>query len=314
MDSVDAMRTIVCTLCEGEHWRGTAVLINSLYSHGYRGPVYVGHKGGVPPWFEGAMRGMAAEVARDGGIAITTVPLSTQRHLAYFKADFLLLLIEQAALRPTDDIAYFDPDIVNKASWQFYRRWFARGVALCEDVNSPMYARHPLREEWREYFGLPGAGAGAEPNAYFNSGFVGLCVRDRAFLDSWSAYQDLAESRGFALTGMDHSVGSREELFFRHDQDFMNVAAMTYPDRLAPIGKEGMDFVHGGHVMSHAIGAGKPWNARYIKAVFRGRRPRLVDHAYWRNAKFPIAAHSGARRLLALLDLRLAAALGRLIA
>ncbi len=314
MDSPIRSRSIVCTLCEGTYWHGAAVLVNSLYEHGYRGVVHIGYKGDIPPWFCSAVRSLNEN--RDGGgtLRIVTSPITTPRHMVNYKPDFLLHVAAQDALKGNDGIFYIDPDIVNKAPWAFYERWIRAGVALCEDVNSPMYARHPLRQEWREFYGLPAASAQTEPFAYFNAGFVGVRAADLAFLETWKSYQDLAEQRGVNFCSWDMSAGSRVDLFFRVDQDVMNVTAMTYPDRLAPMGKEGMDFVHGGQLMSHAIGRDKPWNTSYVRAVFSGRKPRPVDHQYWRHAQNPIRAHSRLRQRLAQLELAIAGALGRVIA
>ena len=75
-----------------------------------------------------------------------------------------------------------------------------------------------------------------------------------------------------------------------------------------------MDFVHGGQLMSHAIGRDKPWNTSYVRVVFSGRKPRLVDHQYWRYTQAPIRAHSRVRQRFARLELVVAGALGRVIA
>jgi hypothetical protein len=314
MDSPTRSRSIVCTLCEGTYWHGAAVLVNSLHEHGYRGMIHVGYKGDLPAWFRAAASSLNENQDGGGTLRIVTTPITTPRHMTNFKPDFLLQLAAQDAVTGNDGIFYFDPDIVNKAPWAYYERWIRAGVALCEDVNSPMYARHPLRQQWREYYGLPAASAETEPFAYFNAGFVGLRAADLAFLETWKSYQDLAEQRGVNLCSWGQSGSSRAELFPKVDQDFMNVAAMTYPDRLTPMGKEGMDFVHGGQLMSHAIGRDKPWNTSYVRVVFSGRKPRLVDHQYWRYTQAPIRAHSRVRQRFARLELVVAGALGRVIA
>lgn len=295
---------LVCTLCEGRYWHGTAVLINSLVRRGFRGPVHVGHRGPVPDWF-------ARQQPGGGGILIVTHALDTPRHLTNYKPDFMLWLAARHLDPRAPGLFYFDPDIVNKCDWAFYLRWIAHGVALCEDVNSPMDGRHPLRREWREYFGLP-AESGPGPQPYFNGGFAGVATRDLDFLATWKAYQDLAESRGVDLCGWNH--GSRDYLFNKTDQDFLNVAAMRHATRVAPVGREGMDFVAGGQLMSHAIGAMKPWNANYLVSALRGWRPRIVDHQYWGMTQAPMRAHAPVRASFVRAEIKLAAAVGRVFA
>jgi hypothetical protein len=314
MTTPPVSRSIVCTLCEGSYWHGTAVLVNSLYANGFTGTVYVGYKGSIPRWFETSARTLLGPNAASGLPRLVYVPLATSRHMTNFKPDFLLWLAGEAGLGDDDAVMYFDPDIVNKGSWTFYERWVRSGIALCEDINSPMYSRNPIRLEWRRYFGLPEAVPASDPAAYFNAGFIGLQCRDLAFLRAWKNYQDLAETRGVNLQRLDQTRGTRSDMFYRVDQDFMNVAAMAYPERIAPMGKEGMDFVHGGQLMSHAIGPEKPWKTRYLGVVFKGRRPRAVDHQYWRHTRAPIRAHSRMRQQFARFELLIAGALGRLIA
>ena len=39
------------------------------------------------------------------------------------------------------------------------------------------------------------------------------------------------------------------------------------------VGPEGMDFLPGGHLLSHAAGGGKPWRGGFLRAALRGRPP-----------------------------------------
>lgn len=297
---------LVCTLCEGSYWHGVAVLVNSLHAHGYRGTVHVGYRGERPAWFDAALGAAGAGAPR-----VECVPVDTRRHLTNYKPEFMLSLVGQAKRADASGLVYADPDIVNKCDWSFYERWIALGVALCEDVNSPLDARHPLRQEWREYFGLPPAPR-AESQPYFNGGFVGVSWADLAFLERWRDLQATAAARGIDLDGWNH--GSRDYLFNKTDQDFLNVAAMIHVDRIAPVGKEGMDFVPGGTLMSHAIGSMKPWNTSYLGRVMRGWRPRIVDHEYWRMARAPLSAHPAGEAWRARVAVKIAAALGRVLA
>ena len=42
-------------------------------------------------------------------------------------------------------IYYLDPDIVVTAPWSTFDNWTGCGVALCEDVNSPLLKYHLRR-------------------------------------------------------------------------------------------------------------------------------------------------------------------------
>src|SRR5690348_11876699 len=109
------MSAIVCTLFEGAYHYGVGALANSLYAAGYRGSMWVGYRGALPPWARGAGQGRGCwEV-------------------------------------PVDALFYFDPDITNRGPWRFYEEWVSHGVALCEDVYPVFPADHPWRAAWREF-------------------------------------------------------------------------------------------------------------------------------------------------------------------
>ena len=58
------MTAVACTIYEGEYHYGVGALANSLYRQGYRGDLWVGRRGDLPPW--------AAPVDRDGTFRVTT--------------------------------------------------------------------------------------------------------------------------------------------------------------------------------------------------------------------------------------------------
>ena len=47
---------------------------------------------------------------------------------------------------------YFDPDIIVKCDWKFLEQWAETGIALCEDINSPMSSTHPIRAMWDGFY------------------------------------------------------------------------------------------------------------------------------------------------------------------
>lgn len=300
----------ICTLCEGSYWYGTAALVNSMLTHGFRGRIEIGYKGEIPRWLQANIENAGSS---EDGIPVSNsirfTEVKTRRHLTNLKAQFLLELVEATDSDKVGLFAYFDPDITNRCDVDFYRKWISKGIALCEDMNSPMSSRHPIRLEWLEYFAIVGDTNFSEQ--YFNGGFVGVQSTDRDFIQRWKDLHDLAERDGVDLSRF--GIAGRTHLFQKTDQDFLNIAAMEFGRRVSPIGKEGMDFVPGGYLMSHATGERKPWNSFYILSALRGIRPRNADRHYWKNAKGPIRVHSSARILLAKLDFFVASAIARVI-
>jgi hypothetical protein len=70
-------------------------------------------------------------------------------------------------------IFYFDPDIVAAAP-SFFEEWITCGIALCEDVNSPLSINHPRRVAWRRYFGSIGIQLKFKGAIYAKAGFMGV--------------------------------------------------------------------------------------------------------------------------------------------
>jgi len=311
--NVETGRYVVVTLCEGTYWHGTTVLFNSLYNSGFRGTFCIGYRGTIPTWFQRAAYAFTSG-SKSSGVEFRYVQVSGKRHMTNLKPDFMIDIIKNESLKDSDAIFYFDPDIVNKCNWTFYQDWVQNGIALCEDINSPLYSRGPMKEAWRKFYHFENFPTQQPIDAYFNGGFVGAKVSYVRFLETWRRLQNSAVEAGVNLENWNMSAGTRNDLFYRVDQDFLNVAAMLHPDIVSPIGKEGMDFIFGGQVMSHAIGSSKPWNTNYLRQVLRGFRPRQADHLYWKSAKWPFSAHSAPRRWRSSTELKIAAALGRIIA
>ena len=317
------MTSAVCTLFEGSYHYGVAALANSLHRAGFRGSVYAGHRGPLPPWASDgracAVEGWTAAVAvRAGdGPQITFLPLSTPHHLTNHKPEFLLRLLDGPA-RNADALFYVDPDICVTAPWRFFEDWVSCGVAVCEDVNSPLPENHPRRVGWRRYYEARGVALRFRMREYVNGGFIGIHPGHRAFLEGWKdaltlmedeigslAAASVAQGRSYRSTGF-------AACFDRTDQDALNVAieASTLP--ISVIGQEAMAFKPGAALVPHALGVGKPWQRNYVRAALRGELPRTVDKAFWEHAGSPFAAHAPMRVALKRLELMAGSAIGRL--
>lgn len=282
------MSAVVATLFEGDHHLGAAVLINSLLAAGFSGTVVCGHRGPPPPWADAA-RALA-------GVDVALVALTTAEHLTNHKPAFLLRVWSE--LRPTaDTLFYFDPDIVVKAPWSFFEQWTDYGVALIEDVNSPLAETHPRRGAWRRCLAARHWTVRRETSLYVNGGFVGLARAQLGFLHAW---RDAMALVGEEIGGLERSMfsfgaeqsdrASPAYPFSKTDQDALNIALMIADQPVSLMGAEAMDFRPGGWTLSHAIGPEKPWRKRFLLAALAGRGPTATDHAFWSHAFGPLPA------------------------
>src|SRR5690554_6177053 len=155
------MNAIVCTLFENHYHNGVAILANSLYRQGYRGDIFAGYRGSLSGWAAEAEGNPTLSWQGAQTIAVTEdfrlhfLPLDTDYHLTNYKPDFMLELWKGPA-KHVSQMFYFDPDIIVTAPWSFFNEWVQYGIALCEDVNSPLAEFHPRRMAWRQYFGKNG--------------------------------------------------------------------------------------------------------------------------------------------------------------
>jgi len=124
------MNSAVCTLFEGDYHYGVGALANSLYAQGYRGILYAGYRGELPPWAAGTgVRDQAAEFTAAQGLILRFIPLATKIHLTNFKPDFMLSLWRDHC-PDAQSLFYFDPDITVIGRWTFFEEWVEAGVAL----------------------------------------------------------------------------------------------------------------------------------------------------------------------------------------
>lgn len=318
------MSAQICTLFEGHYHHGLAALTNSLVAAGFRGDVVAGYRGPLPAWAE---RGTAAPLpawpqaralAVAPGVQLRFVPLSTTDHLTNHKPEFMLALLDGGA-GPCRALYYLDPDICIAQRWRFFEEWVQCGVALCEDMNSPLPERHPRRMGWRRFYGDRGLPLRFRMGEYVNGGFVGLRQEDREFLLTWQRAMTLMgeEIGGLASAKIEGGRGFRSkgfaDCFDCSDQDALNAAVEASACEVSVIGQEAMGFKPGALLLPHAVGRGKPWERFYLRAALGGRAPGAADKAFWQHVAGPLCSHGAWSRACHRLDLRAASAIGRVL-
>jgi hypothetical protein len=318
------MKSVICTLFEGDYHYGVAALTNSLYQNGYRGAVFAGYnKASLPGWASAAVPDKeilfndTVTLAIKPDLAIHFVSLDTNHHLTNYKPDFMLQ-VSQRLGSDVEALYYFDPDIVVAAPWSYFEEWVTCGIALCEDVNSPLPERHPRRMAWRKSFGGRGFNLKFKNEIYVNGGFVGVTKLNLPFLDIWKKIQ---EAMGFEIGGLNrtslngtHMPGDSIESFSpfnKTDQDALNAAVEVWDGQVSFIGKEGMAFKSGTHLMFHALGQPKPWHSKPLSQAIAGLPPRLADKKFWSSLTYPITTYSPGVIKYKKLSFALAALIGR---
>jgi hypothetical protein len=261
------------------------------------------------------------QVAED--LQLHFLPLDTDYHLTNYKPDFMLRLWDGPA-RGANAMFYFDPDIVVTAPWSFFEEWVTCGVALCEDVNSPLSVNHPRRVAWRNYFGGMGIKLSFKEPIYANGGFVGTSLAHKSFLDQWVKIQEaMAVEIGglgrsaFKTGGVQLSQKLLGDLacFSRTDQDALNASVESWDGPFSHLGKTAMDFDRGGlNILPHALGAPKPWQVTPIRSALKGIQPRNVDREFWNYASGPLISHGKGKIKMKKMEMLIAKMIGRFYA
>ena len=205
--------------------------------------------------------------------------------------------------------------------WRSFEEWISCGVAVCEDVNSPMPLHHPRRIGWRRCFEKFGIALHPREPCYANGGFVGVARAHREFLAIWQRLQEVMWTviGGAEFAGIPggQPVGIRSGLFDcfgKTDQDALNAAieaAMEIP--VSFLGRQAMGFEAGAPFLPHALGPLKPWRNRLIRNALRGLGCPTADRQFWRFVESPIRLYSNAVIRRRRLQVRVAAALARFI-
>lgn len=288
------MQTAICTLFEDHYHYGVAALVNSLYRQGYRGNIYAGYRGTLPFWatFPESKTSIDWKDSKSfdvaDGLQLHFLQLNTDYHFTNYKPDFMLLVWNTIA-KEAEQFYYFDPDIVVTSPWNFFEEWVNCGVALCEDVNSPLAEYHPRRVAWRRYFLNKGIKLCYKNSIYVNGGFIG--VEDKGFLVAWKNVQELM---ALQIGGLNRSSLKGSPLhksdqgpfapFSKTDQDALNATIEAWDGKVSFANKAGMAFEGGTTLVPHALGNPKPWYSKPMIQALYGHPPRLVDRVYWNSA------------------------------
>lgn len=275
-------------------------MCNSLYSNGFRGEVYAGYRGKLPSWavesqddtmidWHGAK---VLKVREDFVIHFLPVELAYQ--FTNYKPIFIARLFGVVSNK-IQFVAYFDPDIVIKCQWSFFEKWMSHGVALVHEITSnDMPPSNPVRKEWEKIICDHGLTVTRRVSSYINAGFCGVARDYLEFVEIWSKMIETA-IKNFDIDPTNFNfLANRAHPFFAKDQDALNIAAMCSKSPISEIGPEGMDFIHGGFTMSHAIGTPKPWKKHFFLKILNGEIPSVTDRLYWLNASGTIKPHSEA--------------------
>ena len=307
------MTTAICTLFEGDYHYGVGVLANSLYGNGYRGDVWVGYRGNLPAWVTPLTQqdGYQALKVNDQ-LSLNFISLSTSLHFSFYKPTFMQELWDHFC-PDVETLCYFDPDIVNRGPWDFYERWIARGIALCEDAWADFLPTdHPIRLAWQEYLSSKGHTVKRQLFRYYNAGFVGLPKAHRSVLDLWEKLMVTVDNDdAYMKRGIPHTY----PYINAYDQDVLNMTLMVSDYPLTTVGSEGMDFNKRGFLMSHAAGGNiiKPWRKKLVAQALRGVPPSHTDKLFWQYTQTPIQVYPADHAKRQQRALSLASAIGRLV-
>lgn len=296
------MSSLICTLFEGHYHLGAAALLNSLHRHGFRGDFVCGYRGERPAW--------AASVAGAlPGIRVHWITCAGGIHLTNHKPAFMRECIQLVDIKSPGGLFYMDPDIVVKAPWGVFERWATGGIALVEDLNASLPQGHPYRLQWHALYETRGRRPARPMNRYHNAGFVGLPATQSDFLELWQEIVGWSQAVTGGLGLLKNAAP--HDLFHSADQDALNMALELSDIPLHSAGPEAMDFVHGGHLLSHAAGGAKPWRGGFLRDALRGRPPGLAQKCFHDYADGPLPVLPARLLRLRRLELNLAALVGR---
>jgi hypothetical protein len=309
------MKTAICTYCDGDYHYGAGVLINSLYHHGYRGTIWAGYRGSPPPWAQPFTQGAGyLEFVPAEGCVVRLIELKIAIHPSLYRPTFIEQIWNDFGA-DWDSIFFFDPDIVNKSRWDFYEHWVNQGIALCGDPWYYVPSNHPERLAWREFAESQGFPCQRHLEHHYNGGFIGIPRASKPMLSLWQKLISMAAEAGYLDFNDIYSEQTTYTYpYFPHDQTALNLTLMLINDPLSTVGPDGMDFIPGGTIMSHAtVPHVKPWRKKLISSALQGMPPTLTDKLFWKHTQTPIPVYSPQTLRWKKLTLTIGAAIGRFI-
>jgi hypothetical protein len=309
------VKASICTVLEGDYHYGLGALANSLCANGFRGTFWAGYRGDLPSWAK--PEGQGGFCGGEGWV-VRFIPIETKAHLTNYKVEFMLSVLERHD-RACDALFYLDPDVLVSQPWRYFEEWVSCGVAVCEDVSSPIPLHHPHRIGWRRCFAKFGFVLRPRETCYASGGCVGVLREHQEFLVTWKRLQDAlwtviggAEFAGIPGLG---SIAGRSgffDCFGQPDQDALNSAievAGHIP--VSFLGRHAMAFESGRPFLPHAVGALKPWRNRLITNALRGYGCPVADRHFWRYVEQPIRLYPNSVVRLRRMQMAVAAAIGR---
>ncbi|MDD3147207.1 MAG: hypothetical protein PHD82_07895 [Candidatus Riflebacteria bacterium] len=303
---------IACSLFEKHFHYGLAILLNSLFHAGFKGKFIAGYRGSLPFWIKKLQPGAKKDsYFLSENFTLEFMNLETPYHFTHFKPSFFNKILEEET---AESLFYFDPDIILKAHWAFMTDWVSNGIAVCQDVNSCMPSNHPIKCSWKNTALKMGLKINRESDFFYNGGFVALNSSQKDFFQLWEKLIKTVWTEDELKFFSPPSRASRLNSFCIADQDALNLALMITEHPISTIGPEAMDFIHGGKIMSHAIGQAKPWTKNFFLAAINGAPPTKADKLFWEFAgKGPIKPFSQNQIRKKKLDLLAGKIIGRFI-
>ncbi|HEV2135908.1 MAG TPA: hypothetical protein VGR47_16845 [Terracidiphilus sp.] len=306
-------KTAICTLFEGDYHFGLVAFVNSLVHAGYKGTIFAGYRGELPPWLDQLRRSeyQNSVFTVTSDVQLVFRRLDTRVHLTNYKPQFMLDLLAGDA-RDCEYLWYFDPDIFLVCPWSFFARWQLNGIALCEEiVNYNLSENSPIRFQWVNIGTEMGLNKPRLIRGYFNGGVVGVSSAHISFLCLWKQILDKAVSGTYNLELF--KPGTPDMPFNATDQDALNMAVMYTEFPLTTMGPEAMGFVPSGFTMYHSVGH-KPWRGSFILRALSGRPPSNAAKFFFKKVSSPIHAYSQGRLAAKRLACYTAAFIGRIYA
>ena len=312
------MNSIVCTLFEGHYHYGFAGLVNSLYANGFKGEIYAGYRGLLPPWAKNALTNNTfikwnnvKTLQVQDELRIHFLPATTKYQFTNYKPEFVLQLSKVVDFTEKV-IFYFDPDIVIKCQWNFFTTWASFGIALVHEIiNNDMPPNHPVRQMWKGIIEANGLTVKHYPASYINAGFFGLKGDDLQFLELYKKFIEVSINDYGIDVKKFVFFTDRSHPFFAKDQDALNVAAICCNTPISEYGPEAMDFLQGGKVMSHAVGSPKPWKKNFLWKALLASPPTLSEREYWKNANGIIKPYKSWEVIYKMITIKIASFIGR---